>query len=77
MSELRCQLARMRLQRLDVQKKQWKVAEIKRKWLETLEGIKLQRNLVTERRESLATLSKQCLRQLDAMSQVRYGLAFL
>ena len=60
----------MRLARLEVQRKQWAVTEVKQRWMETLQGIQLERALAAERRASVASNDALCLRQLDAFAQV-------
>ena len=69
-ADLRAKLAKTRLERLAVQKKQWAVASLQEKWRENLEGVRLERSLVAERQASLTACTNGCLRQLDAMSQV-------
>jgi len=68
---LRCKLAKVRLARLEVQRKQWKVTELKQAWMEKLQGIQLERTMALERRASVASNDSICLRQLDAFAQVR------
>lgn len=43
---LRMKLARIRLRRVEIQRKQWKVAELREKWLCSLQGIQFERSLV-------------------------------
>lgn len=72
-ADLRAKLAKTRLERLAVQKKQWAVAALQEKWREKLEGVRLERSLVAERQASLTACTNGCLKQLDAMSQVKYS----
>ena len=53
-----------------VQRKQWKVDDLKVKWAETLTAVQHERHLTAERANSVAALSSVCLRQLEAFSQV-------
>jgi hypothetical protein len=69
-SQLRIKLAQIRLQRMEVQRKRWRVAELQRKWMQVHQGIELQRNSVAERRASVSSLNSHFMKQLDAMSQM-------
>jgi len=68
--ELRAKLARLRLQRLEVQKKQWKVTAMQTKWMEKLQELRQERSVVLEGRERLEALNALALRQLDAFAQL-------
>ncbi len=53
-----------------MQRKQWKVDELKVQWAEALTAVQIERHLTAERSNSVAALSSVCLRQLEAFSQV-------
>ena len=67
---LRIKLAQIRLQRMEVQRKQWRVVELQRKWMQVLQGVELRRSSVAERRASVTSLNSHFVTQLDAMSQM-------